>query len=102
MIDITGSYIKGSGVVELIPNVIQVLGFIRLLGLHQNKKINQTIKCWLMNLPKQILEIVDNTGKYIQISLISMLFATTRNGAPATYIQLHNLEDLEAQTNRDL
>ena len=27
---------------------------------------------------------------------------TTRNGAPATYIQLHNLEDLEAQTNRDL
>ena len=75
MVNKSGNYIEESGVIELKPDIIQVLGCFRLLALHQIQKTSQTIKNWLANIPKQVVEIIDAAGKSIQISLISMLFA---------------------------
>ena len=56
-------------------NYIQIVGCMRILELHKEAPEFKTVKEWLLNISKQVIEITENQAKSLQIKLLSIIFA---------------------------
>lgn len=69
-----GSYKEGSGIIELKPDIVQIIGCICVFGLHKQLE-RGSVKSILTSIPRQLIEVLDYQGKSLQVSLISMIYA---------------------------